>query len=161
MFLPTSREKSINVFKMKERVKRWVGTSKSESGLNKHCIEILNWIKLPWLVQETLSFTTVPSGNFAVRCSLKLTVPLRNSSRRKYDSNVLTNQSWLVLFHYFLLSTGRSNLFPTFCGMLFFFFSIVLWVASCQAMSPFGLQLPHLYWKLLNKLPQLLEKISE
>lgn len=122
MFLRTSRVKSINVFKMKERLRRWGRISKSYNGLNKHCIEILKWIKLPRLVQETLCFTTVPSGKFAKSgIVFMLTVPLRNSSRRKYDSNVLTNHSCLGFFHYFLLPTGRGNLFPIFCGMVFFF----------------------------------------
>lgn len=96
MFLAITRAKSINVFKREERIRRWGGTSRSESGINKHCTEILNWIKLQQLVQEAISFPTIPSSKLTKSgIVLKLTVPLRNSSRRKYDSHVLTNHSCL------------------------------------------------------------------
>lgn len=140
MFLATTRANSINVFKREERIRRWGGISRSKSVINKHCAEILNWIKLQWLVQEAISFPTVPSGKSTKSgVVLKLTLLLRNGSREKYGSNVLMNHSYLgdpfFFFICLLLLIWRTNLFPVSCRMLSSFFSIVLQVVSCQAIS--------------------------
>lgn len=158
MFLATTRANSIKVFKREETIRRQGGTSRSESEINNHCTEILHWIKLQRLVHEAISFPTAPSGKFTKSgIVLKLTVPLRNGSRRKYDSNVLMNHSYLgehIFFIFLLSSTGRTNFpFPVKC---FPFFFIVLQIVCCQAIF-FWSQIMVFALKY-TKFSQLLEK---
>lgn len=67
---------------------------------------------------------------------------------------------WGVFFIVFSCPQEGVTYFP-FSVECFSFFSVVLQITSCKAMSPFGLQLTHLHWKLWNELSQLLEKLSE
>lgn len=153
MFLATTRANSINVFKREERIRRWGGISRSKSVINKHCAEILNWIKLQWLVQEAISFPTVPSGKSTKSgVVLKLTLLLRNGSREKYGSNVLMKHSYLgdpFFFFLFVFSCWYEGLtyflFPVECFLLFFLLYSRLFLVKP---SPFGLQLCCLHWNL-------------
>lgn len=115
---------------------------------------------LQQLVQKAVCFPAVPSGKFTKSgIVIKLTVPLRDGSRRKYGSNVLVNYSYMgePFYFSFVYSCPQEGVtcfpFPVEC---FPSFSNVLQIITCQAISFWS---PNVVFALkFTILSQLLEK---